>query len=182
LTPAGIAAWAKQKKNMRIQVNSDSNIAVDTRVITFVADEVNRVLNRFANKLTRVEVHLSDVNSHKFGASDKRCVIEARPARHQPLTVSNGARTVKQSVGGALTKMRSSLQTFFGRLGKQQYKDQGGAVKRAQSPVAPIRQGARKETASKAAIVDSGKRSSVNGHSPKKKGIYQARRKSWPTR
>ena len=101
---------------MRIQINSDKNIAVDTRVIQFVRGEVNRFLKRFGSKLTRVEVHLSDVNSRKFGINDKRCLIEARPARYRPLTATNRAQTVRRAVGGALTKLRSGLETFYGRL------------------------------------------------------------------
>jgi hypothetical protein len=63
-----------------------------------------------------VEVHLSDVNSRKFGINDKRCLVEASPARHRPLTATNRAQTVRQAVSGALTKLRSGLETFYGRL------------------------------------------------------------------
>jgi hypothetical protein len=101
---------------VRIQISSDKNVAVDTRVIQFVRGEVNRFLKRFGSQLTRVEVYLSDVNSRKFGMNDKRCLIEARPARHRPLTAANRAQTVRQAVGGALTKLRSGLETFYGRL------------------------------------------------------------------
>lgn len=104
---------------MRTQVNSDKNINVDTRVIHFVEGEVRRAIGRFAGKLTRTEIHLSDVNSHKFGTNDKRCVIEARPPRHRPLSATNRAPTVRQAVRGALDKMRSALETFFGRLRKR---------------------------------------------------------------
>src|SRR5690242_3223793 len=98
---------------MRIQINSDKNIGVDDRVIDFIEGEVNRVLKRFADKLTRLEIHLSDVNSDKRGALDKRCVIEARPAGHRPLAANGAAPTVQQAVRRALTKSRNSLQTFF---------------------------------------------------------------------
>ena len=104
---------------MRIQINSDQNVRVDTRLIQFVRGEVNRFLKRFGSKLTRVEVHLSDVNSRKFGINDKRCLIEVRPARHRPLTATNRAQTVRQAVGGALTKLRTGLETFYGRLEKR---------------------------------------------------------------
>jgi hypothetical protein len=169
---------------MKIQVNSDSHITGDTRVTSFVADEVSRVLNRFATKLTRVEVHLSDVNSHKFGTSDKRCLIEARPARHRPLTVSNAARTVKQSVGGALTKMRSSLRTFFERLGRSHHGSRTASIRHRAvildrpEEVAPESR-KRSSAATKKQAIEA---PSGNGRSPKKKGIYQARRKSWPSR
>ncbi len=103
---------------MRIQINSDKNILVDARLTRFVKGEVNRVLKRFTHKLTRVEVHLSDANSHKPGHLDKRCLIEARPARHRPLTAASRAAKIEGTLKGALAKLQSSLQTLFGRLGK----------------------------------------------------------------
>ena len=66
-----------------------------------------------------MEVRLSDVNSRKFGINDKRCLIEARPARYRPLTATNRAQTVRRAVGGALTKVRTGLETFYGRLEKR---------------------------------------------------------------
>ena len=166
----------------------------------FVADKVNRVLKRFTDRLTRVEVHLTDVNSHKFGTTDKRCMVEVRPARHRPLTVTNGARTVKQSVGGALTKMRSALQTFFDRMGRQQPEPR--VARLAPSKRAPVKRHARRAAVTRTAIIDkparkaravrkisarSAKEQALastdgSGRAPKKKAIYQARRKSWPVR
>ena len=64
---------------MKIQVNSDKTIAVDASLIRFVEGEVRRVLGRFAIMLTRVEIHLSDVDQRKRGQTDKRCLIEVRP-------------------------------------------------------------------------------------------------------
>ena len=46
---------------MKIQVNSDKTIAVDAGLIRFIEGEVRRLLDRFAIRLTRVEIHLSDV-------------------------------------------------------------------------------------------------------------------------
>jgi hypothetical protein len=63
---------------MKIQVNSDDTIAVDASLTRFVEGEVSRVLGRFAKKLARAEVHLSDVDNRKTGQADKRCLIEVR--------------------------------------------------------------------------------------------------------
>jgi hypothetical protein len=173
---------------------------VDATVTRFVADEVNRVLKRFTDRLTRVEVHLTDVNSHKFGTTDKRCMVEVRPARHRPLSVTNGARTVKQSVGGALTKMRSALQTFFDKMGRQQPESRPARL--APSKRAPRKRHARRAAVTRTAVISKPTRTarpakkisarsakeqalaSTNGsgRTPKKKAIYQARRKSWPVR
>jgi hypothetical protein len=191
------------EEGVRIQINSDKSIAVDTRVIHFVGTEVNRALGRFGGKLTRVEVHLSDVNSHKFGTHDKRCLIEARPARHRPRTATHSAATVRQAVAGALSKLRTSLQTFFGRLEKRGEdtvtdKRRRPAVGRRRAPAAShasspsvtadgagrvTRPQHRRSGKSSVAAKKSGSHEGT-GHArgPKKKAIYQARRKSWPAR
>jgi hypothetical protein len=100
---------------LRIQVNSDKNISVDDRVISFVRDKADRALGRYEGRLMHVDFHLSDANSHKPGALDKRCVVEARPSGHQPVVVKVAARNVRSAVTGALGKMQSALEKFFGR-------------------------------------------------------------------
>jgi hypothetical protein len=56
-------------------------------------EELGTALARF--KVTRLEVHLADENSDKFGINDKRCLIEARPVNMQPVAVTNHADTEK---------------------------------------------------------------------------------------
>jgi hypothetical protein len=146
---------AGTEEGVRIQINSDKNIAVDTRVIEFVRGEANRFLKRFGGKLTRVEVHLSDVNSRKFGINDKRCMVEARAARHRPLTATNRAQTVRQAVGGALTKLRSGLEAFYGRLERQGEdsvtpKRKRPPIGRRRAPVASSAFGVQRATRSRA--------------------------------
>ena len=103
---------------MKIQVNSDKTIAVDASLTRFVEGEVSRVLRRFAARLTRVEVHLSDVDNRKTGQADKRCLVEARPAGARPLSTSAKATKMASAVGDALGKMQRSLTTFLGRTGR----------------------------------------------------------------
>ena len=103
---------------MKIQVNSDKTIDVDASLTRLVEDEVNRVLGRFEKKLTRVEVHLSDVDSKKTGFADKRCLIEVRPAGDKPRSASAQAATTESAVGEATGKMQRSLTTFFARKGR----------------------------------------------------------------
>ena len=86
---------------MKIQVNSDRTIPVDARLTHFVEAEVSRMLSRFAGRLTRVEVHLSDVDGNKTSHIDKRCLIEARPKKARPRTATAKAATIPSAVGAA---------------------------------------------------------------------------------
>ncbi len=103
---------------MKIQVNSDKTIAVDASLTRYVEGEVGRVLGRFAVRLTRVEIHLSDIDNGKTGKADKRCLIEVRPMGAQPLSASATATKMPSAIGEALGKMQRALTTFFGRKGR----------------------------------------------------------------
>lgn len=103
---------------MQIQVNSDKTVTLDASLTRFVKSEVERILATAAAKVTRVEVHLSDVNGRKSGPADKRCVVEARPAGARPLSTSATAKKLDAAIGQALRKMQRALRSFFGRHGR----------------------------------------------------------------
>ena len=73
-------------------------------------------LARFRDRLTRVEVHLSDVNGPK-GGPDARCLLETRPAGTKPVAVTDDAPTPAGAVKGAVEKMQRLLESAFGRTG-----------------------------------------------------------------
>ena len=104
---------------MQIQVRTDSHIEGGEKLKDFVKDTVAGSLARFGEQITRVQVHLQDVNSHKPGDNDKRCALEARVAGIQPLGVSNQDATVEQALSGALDKLQSRLDTTLGKLGRR---------------------------------------------------------------
>ena len=93
---------------MHIQINTHDTAGDDDftgRVEAGIADG----LSRFAAHLTRVEVHLGDVNGGKGGPADKRCMIEARPTHHKPIAVTHLAPTIPRAIEGALEKVRKAL-------------------------------------------------------------------------
>lgn len=112
---------------MKIQVNSDHTIATDTGLNQFIEHEVSRLMDRFAMRLTRIEVHLSHVDHKKTGQADKRCVVEARPAGVRPLIVSAKATKIRFAVDEALRKMQRTLASFFERRRRLQHTPEGRA-------------------------------------------------------
>ena len=101
---------------MTIQINSDNNITGTEGLSNFVESTVAETLKRFDNQITRVEVHLTDENSHKSGINDKRCMIEARVEGMQPIAVTAHGDTIHEALKSALEKLKSSLDTTLGRL------------------------------------------------------------------
>jgi ribosome-associated translation inhibitor RaiA len=93
---------------MRIQINTH-HTAGDDDFTGRVEAAIAAGLDRFADQLTRVEVHLEDVNGGKGGPADKRCMIEARPTHHQPVAVTHQAETIPLALDGAIEKARRVL-------------------------------------------------------------------------
>ena len=50
---------------MKIQFNTDKNIQGTEKLEAFVYESINSKLKRFADKISRIEVHLSDQNAKK---------------------------------------------------------------------------------------------------------------------
>ncbi|MEZ5741797.1 MAG: HPF/RaiA family ribosome-associated protein [Burkholderiaceae bacterium] len=86
------------RERMQILLNTDRNISNSPRLKDYVEAQVNDALGRFADRLTRIEVHLNDANSDKPGPNDKRCMMEARIRNHQPLSVTH--ETAEARPGG----------------------------------------------------------------------------------
>jgi hypothetical protein len=102
---------------MQIQVNSDKSVVVDAGLILSVQERVSDVLDRFSDQITRVEVHLSDVDGERSGAHDKRCLLEARVSGRDPVAVTNQAPSPEEAASGAALKMQRLLSSMFGRQG-----------------------------------------------------------------
>ena len=95
---------------MQIQINTDHNIAGHEILTTQISGVVENALSRLSDHITRVEVHLTDESSHKSSPNDKRCVMEARLERHQPIAVTHHATTVDQAVDGAADKLARLIE------------------------------------------------------------------------
>jgi hypothetical protein len=101
---------------MQIQVNTDDNLTGREALVTRIQDEVSAGLSRFNEYLTRIEIHLGDENAGKSGSTDKRCMIEARPAGQPPVSVTHHAASIDEAFKGALRKVRGALDSRIGHL------------------------------------------------------------------
>jgi len=80
-----------------------------------VESTVRNALRPYEERLTRIEVHLRDLNGNKGGV-DKRCVIEARPRGLDPVVADHESDKVNLAFHGALEKLQRVLDKRFGRL------------------------------------------------------------------
>lgn len=101
---------------MQVQLTCDNHFTASEELTRQVEATVETALERFVDQLTRVEVHITDENSHKGGSNDKRCVVEARPRGHQPIAATHHAGTIDDALDGALERLEHALDHTFGRL------------------------------------------------------------------
>jgi hypothetical protein len=101
---------------MQILINTDKNIEGSERLVNFYTTEITNELDRFEHFVTRIEVHLGDENSEKEGKNDKRCLIEARIAKKQPVAVTAYEDTVEKAFHVALEKVKRVLDASHEKM------------------------------------------------------------------
>jgi ribosome-associated translation inhibitor RaiA len=101
---------------MTIQFNTDNNLSASVEHSQPLIAELTEELSRYSSHITRLEVHLSDEDGPENGQNDIRCMLEARIEGRQPIAVINKANNNEQAVSGAIDKIKTSLDTLFGRL------------------------------------------------------------------
>ena len=100
---------------MQIQINTDHNIKGHETLVAKLSSSIENALSRLSNHITRLEVHISDVNGNKPGPNDKRCMMEARLEGRKPIAVTDLAATLDQAVDGAVNKLISMIDSILGR-------------------------------------------------------------------
>ena len=101
---------------MHIEINTDNHIRHDESVERHVRQSLDAVLARFADQVTRVEVHLHDHNADRKGGNDKHCLVEAKLEGRPPVAASDDADTLAAAITGATRKLQRRLDHDLGRL------------------------------------------------------------------
>lgn len=102
---------------MQIQVNTDNQTEGSASLTDEVQVIIEEKFSHFADRITRVEVHLNDENSHvRSGGDDKGCQIEVRLAGMEPISVSDHSTSHDLALRGAANKMKHMLETTLGKL------------------------------------------------------------------
>jgi ribosomal subunit interface protein len=102
---------------MQISIRTDNHIEGSDRMENYFSEVLTTTLKRFEDKITSIEVHVSDENSgDKGGLDDKRCLIEARVNGMAPQAVSHNAPSVELAIKGATDKMKKVLDHAFDKM------------------------------------------------------------------
>lgn len=99
---------------MDILINTANNLEVRQSATDQLEKTVREHLSRFEDHLTRVELYVGDETNIRSD-HDIRCQIEARPAGHQPVSVTDQGDTIDQATSGALAKLTTVLDRTIGK-------------------------------------------------------------------
>ena len=100
---------------MQIQIRSDNHIHVHATRAAELETIVKHALRHCSQHVTRVELHLSNINGTKAGQPDKCCVMEVRLERLQPMAVTETSQTIGESVTGAAEKLERLIKSTLER-------------------------------------------------------------------
>lgn len=101
---------------MTIQLNTDNHIKGTESLKQIVSEKISHALKHYEDNITRVEVHLSDLNADKGGIDDIQCKIEARVKGIQPVLVVSKNATKEIALDEAVDKMKAILRTTMGKM------------------------------------------------------------------
>jgi len=97
---------------MQVLLHSDPNTDGSHLMAEHLTAVVNEAMARFGERITRVEAHLSDVNSEaRSGADDIHCTLEARLVGMEAIVVKNFAGNAHQAIEGAVRKLKRAVAT-----------------------------------------------------------------------
>lgn len=103
-------------ENLKILIQTDKNIESSVGLEEHVRNTVSKAMAHFDERLTRVEVHLRDVNGEKFGDRDHECMMEARLRGLKPLAVTHADGNLHQAIAGASERLRNAVANLVARM------------------------------------------------------------------
>jgi ribosome-associated translation inhibitor RaiA len=102
-----------------IQINTDATLTSHAARRERINGLVLNAVERFSERISRVEVHLSVEHSNHPAEQNVRCLMEARVQGHSPVAVTHRSSSVDDAVEGAGEKLRHALEHTFGRADHQ---------------------------------------------------------------
>jgi len=97
---------------MQILLNTDSHIDGRHPIADHLDTVVKEALGHFGERITRVEAHITDANSHAKASPDEiHCTLEARLSGLEPVVVKDHAGNAHQAIQGAVGKLKRAVTT-----------------------------------------------------------------------
>ncbi len=97
---------------MQILLHSDPHTDGGQRMVDHLTVVVKAAMERYGERITRVEAHLSDVHEKARSSDDNiHCTLEARLVGMEPVVVKDQAGSAHQAIEGAVRKLQRAVGT-----------------------------------------------------------------------
>jgi hypothetical protein len=101
--------------NVYIQIRADNQVPSDGERDSRLEDQIRQRLARFEERITDVEVHVSDGGNGR-GHGELKCTLEARVNGVPPIAVADHGPDFDRAVLGAAKKAVRAIDHQLGRL------------------------------------------------------------------
>lgn len=99
---------------MQILLHTDSHVDGNHPLAAHLDTVVKESLGHLSDRITRVEAHVTDANSHsKTNPDDVHCTLEARLTGLDPVVVKDSAPNAHQAIHGAIGKLKRAITTVL---------------------------------------------------------------------
>jgi hypothetical protein len=103
---------------MQVHLHTDHHLDGHEGIAFHLENVISVSLARFADRVTRVEVHIVDREGHAKSSPERvHCTLEARVSGLPPVSVTDHAPTMHQAIGGAVGKLERAVNSVLGRHG-----------------------------------------------------------------
>ncbi len=95
---------------MQVLLHTDPNTDGSHPMALHLETVAQAAMARFGERVTRIEAHLSDVNSTaRAGENDIHCTLDARLVGQGAIVVKDQAGNAHQAIEGALRKLKRAV-------------------------------------------------------------------------
>ncbi len=98
---------------MQIRVVADEHIDSNDELTLRIEGVIEGSLERYIDRVTLVEVHLSRHAQHSMGGRDLCCLMEAHVGGLRPIAVSHDAFTLTEAIHAASAKLERAIHHEF---------------------------------------------------------------------
>ena len=101
------------RSQMQIRVNADEHIDSSEELTLRIEGVIEGSLERYQDRVTLVEVHLSRLTHHPGSGRDMCCRMEAQVGAVKPIAVTHEAFTLTEAIHAASAKLERAIHDEF---------------------------------------------------------------------
>ena len=101
---------------MTIQINTDNHIEGSQKMEDYYRERLETGLAHYTELITRLEVHVADLNADKGGDDDIQVRIEARIRGKEPVLVEAKHENQEAALSAAIDKIQGVMRKVKGKL------------------------------------------------------------------